>query len=192
MEMANDLVRLLDHLQIERAHIVGYSMGGALTNLVRAEHPDRVLTATIGGMGWAGENGENADVDADAIAAGLEEADLGPLFEALAPPGEPGPSPATLWLMNTVLFSFNDPRALAAALRGMRANGITARNLADNTVPSLALIGERDPILRQVDAMAAVMANLEVVTIPGATHMTAFSDQRFTDTLISFLDKHRS
>ena len=48
-EMAEDVVRLLDHLKVKKAHLVGYSMGGKIALKVVADHPDRVLTATLGG-----------------------------------------------------------------------------------------------------------------------------------------------
>lgn len=51
-ELVEDIVRLLDHLQIEKAHIVGYSMGGVIAGNFIARHPDRVLSGTLGGMGW--------------------------------------------------------------------------------------------------------------------------------------------
>lgn len=50
--MADDVVRLLDHLQIPKAHLVGYSMGGMISLNVSARYPDRVRSALIGGMGW--------------------------------------------------------------------------------------------------------------------------------------------
>ena len=40
--MAEDIVRLLDHLKIPKAHLVGYSMGGMITMKVLTRHPDRV------------------------------------------------------------------------------------------------------------------------------------------------------
>ncbi len=193
LEMVNDVVRLLDHADIDRAHVVGYSMGGLITNRLRAEYPERLLTATLGGMGWAGEGVEDETLDSRDLAEAMEKNDLGPLFQALAPPGEPGPGRTRIFLMNTALLAFNDPQALAAALRGFDALGrISAQNLVENRVPTLALVGDQDPLLQQVETMAAVMSNLEVVEIPGATHMTAFSDPLFTETLVAFLGRHRS
>jgi hypothetical protein len=52
VEMVEDIVRLLDHLKIEKAHVVGYSMGGMITLKVVVLHPDRVKSAVLGGMGW--------------------------------------------------------------------------------------------------------------------------------------------
>lgn len=51
-ELVEDVVRLLDHLKIKKAHVVGYSMGGIIAGSFMAKHPDRVLSGTLGGMGW--------------------------------------------------------------------------------------------------------------------------------------------
>jgi pimeloyl-ACP methyl ester carboxylesterase len=51
-ELVEDVVRLLDHLKIKKAHVVGYSMGGIIAGNFMVKHPDRVLTGTLGGMGW--------------------------------------------------------------------------------------------------------------------------------------------
>lgn len=54
-ELVEDVVRLMDHLKIEKAHIVGYSMGGIISARLAVKHPDRVLSVTLGGMGWLRE-----------------------------------------------------------------------------------------------------------------------------------------
>lgn len=51
-KMADDAIRLLDHLKIDKAHFAGYSMGGMITLKVLATRPERVASAVIGGMGW--------------------------------------------------------------------------------------------------------------------------------------------
>jgi pimeloyl-ACP methyl ester carboxylesterase len=52
VQMAEDVVRLMDHLQIPRAHLVGYSLGGIITLKLLTLHPQRVSSAVLGGMGW--------------------------------------------------------------------------------------------------------------------------------------------
>src|SRR5258707_8430775 len=49
VEMVQDAVRLLDHLKIKKAHVVGYSLGAIITCKLLATHPDRLLSATLGG-----------------------------------------------------------------------------------------------------------------------------------------------
>ena len=51
-QIVDDVVGLLDHLKIKKAHIVGYSLGGMVAMKFLADHPDRALSGTIGGMGW--------------------------------------------------------------------------------------------------------------------------------------------
>lgn len=46
-DMANDIVQLLDHLQIAKAHIVGGSMGGMIAQILAADFPQRVISLTV-------------------------------------------------------------------------------------------------------------------------------------------------
>ncbi|MDQ1306177.1 MAG: hypothetical protein QG671_2009 [Actinomycetota bacterium] len=46
-DLADDAVAVLDALGIDRAHVVGMSMGGTLTQLLLLDHPDRLLSATV-------------------------------------------------------------------------------------------------------------------------------------------------
>lgn len=61
-QLVEDVVLLMDRLKIKKAHVVGYSMGGIIAGNFIAKHPDRVLSGTLGGMGWlkAGGFGETA------------------------------------------------------------------------------------------------------------------------------------
>src|SRR4029453_11575134 len=56
LEMVQDVLRLLDHLHIDRAHIVGYSMGGWIAAQMLVRHPSRVKTVTFLGAGWEGDD----------------------------------------------------------------------------------------------------------------------------------------
>src|SRR5947209_14691805 len=49
--MPEDVIEMMDHLNIPRAHIHGYSMGGAITGQLLAHHPERFITAAFGGSG---------------------------------------------------------------------------------------------------------------------------------------------
>jgi pimeloyl-ACP methyl ester carboxylesterase len=52
LELVEDVVRLLDHLEIKKAHIVGYSMGGFITAKLLSKHPKRCLSGTLCASGW--------------------------------------------------------------------------------------------------------------------------------------------
>ncbi len=52
VKVVEDMVRLLDHLNIESAYVAGYSMGGMITLKMTTMFPDRVRSALVCGMGW--------------------------------------------------------------------------------------------------------------------------------------------
>jgi pimeloyl-ACP methyl ester carboxylesterase len=55
-QWVDDVILLLNHLNIRKAHIVGYSMGGMVALKLIAEHPERVISGTLGGAGWLRED----------------------------------------------------------------------------------------------------------------------------------------
>jgi len=188
-EMAEDAVRLLDHLKIEKAHIVGYSMGAVITCKLLAIHPDRFLTATLGGHAGIREGADTSFYDK--MADSLEEGKgLAPLIERLTPPGKPKPTEAEIKTINALILSLNDPKALAAVARGFKGLAVSWEKLEANKVPTLALIGDQDPLKEGVDALKGRMANLKITVIKDADHRSAFGRPEFIKTLQEFLAEH--
>lgn len=182
-EMARDVIRLLDHLKIDQAHIVGYSMGGFLTMRLLTLAPERFASAVIGGAGWRPPGGPDALMEE--LAGSLERGEgMGPLLRALQPPGQPAPPPEQIAMMNQMVMATNDPLALAAAIRGMAQLGVTEEALRKNAVPALAVVGSLDPLKAGVDAMTGVMSELEVKVIDGADHMTALLNPQYSKQLL--------
>lgn len=173
VNMVGDVVRLLDHLELERAHVVGYSMGGFITTKLVTSHPQRVASAVIGAAGW-NENPGPRLVLLDQIGESLETGKgLRPLMQALAPAGRPAPTEAAMQFTNQMIMSMNDPLALAAAIRGMKGLNVKRELLVSNQVPVTAIVGGIDPLREGVDELAGVMNHLDVVIIDQADHMTA-------------------
>jgi len=189
VEMVEDVVRLMDHLHIERAHVVGYSMGGFITNKLVTLHPDRVISATLGGAGWG--RADDPPKFLDALAVSLEQGKgITPLLIALNPPGSPPPTEEHLRFANQMLTFTNDQKALAAVVRGMPGLAVPREALEKNRVPVLAIVGEFDPLKVGVDALDGVMPNLKIVVVPGADHMSTFYEPQFVETLSGFLAAH--
>jgi pimeloyl-ACP methyl ester carboxylesterase len=189
-KMVGDVVRLLDHLKIAKAHVVGYSMGGFMTSYMVANHPDRLLTATLGGAGWSQAGDARMDFLTelgDSLEAGKG---IGPLIVRLTPPNRPKPTDEQIAAINQMLMLTNDQKALAACIRGMQGLAVTETQLRANKVPTLCLIGDQDPLKAGVDDMEKVMSNLKVDVIKGTDHATAFRSPLFVEDLQAFLAGH--
>jgi pimeloyl-ACP methyl ester carboxylesterase len=170
--MAGDVVNLLDHLKIGRAHLVGYSMGGDIVAQFVSLYPDRASTATIGGTSVAKSWTEEHARENEEIAASLEQGGgMRPLIQRLMPPDEPPVPVAALEQASRDLIRRNDPLALAAILRGYPARTVTDDQLKAVRVPLLAIVGSADPNVRGVQALKSLLPDLQVVVIDGATHV---------------------
>jgi pimeloyl-ACP methyl ester carboxylesterase len=189
--MMEDVIRLMDHLGILKAHIAGYSMGGGITLQAVATYPDRFYSAILGGSGWQppGSGFENMMTP---LADSLEQGKgLGPLVIALNPKGQPPPTAEQIAAINERLLATNDALALAAVIRGFRGNRqITADALKALHVPMLAIVGEIDPVKASVDAMKGVATDLEVKVLPGKDHLSAVADPQLAASMHEFLLRH--
>ncbi len=190
LHMVDDVIRLMDHLDIPRAHVVGYSMGGFITTRLITRHPDRVASAVIGAAGW-NEHPEPRFALLDAIGDSLESGNgLIPLMQALQPTDQPKVPTEQLQATSQLIMAVNDPLALSAAIRGMRELTVQRSELEQNQVPVLAVVGSSDPLREGVEELAAVMNNLELVLIDGADHLSAVRRSEFTDVILDHLKRH--
>src|SRR5207244_2050097 len=155
-------------LKIKKAHVVGYSMGAMITARLLAAHPDRLLTATLGGAGPVRQGDPEVARFVGRVADSLEQGKgIGPLIEVLTPAGKPKPSPEQIEVINKFFTANNDIKALTAVLRGWKGLGVPDKELQANRVPVLALIGKDDPLKKGVDEAQGRLARLKVVVIPG-------------------------
>ena len=121
-EMVHDAIRLLDHLNIRRAHIVGYSLGAIITAKLLTTNPDRFLSATLGGhagyRNWKPEYDRSAEryaqeLDTDVPFRGL--------VIAMTPSDQPKPGEDEIRVRSAALAAVNDVKALAAYYRRWHA-----------------------------------------------------------------------
>jgi pimeloyl-ACP methyl ester carboxylesterase len=190
-EMTEDAVRLLDHLKIDKAHVVGYSMGARITAELLASHPDRLLTATLGGFGGIRLAPDQMRFWGE-LADSLEQGSgIGPLLVRLTPPGKPKPTEAEIAAVNARINATGDMKALAALLRGSSRSALTQEKQRANQVPTLGLVGSIDVGARTgSEELKNHMANYELVVIEGADHMNAVGRREFIKSLKEFLAKH--
>ncbi len=171
-KMAEDAVALLDHLQIPRADVIGYSMGGRIAGRLASAHGDRVRSAVIGGIGIrlceAGFNSEK-------IAEALE-----------APAAEGITDPMALGFRLFAQQTKGDLKALAACMRNTDRT-ITREAAAAIRVPVLVATGTDDDIAGSGDELVALIPGSRALDIPGRDHMLAVGDRVFKNGVIEFL-----
>ena len=172
--MAGDVTALMDHLEIERADIMGYSLGGRMTAWLAHRAPQRVRSAILGGIGMGlilgGGPGENV---AKALEAdSLEEVTdpVGRTFRAFADQTR------------------SDRRALAACLRGSRRL-MTQDEAADIRVPTLIAVGTSDEIAGSAASLGEIIPGSKVLDIPGRDHMRAVGDKVYKSGVAEFLSQ---
>ncbi|MEP5937904.1 MAG: alpha/beta hydrolase [Erythrobacter sp.] len=179
-DMADDGVGVLDALGIEKAHIVGASMGGMIAQLMAIHHGHRMLSLTSI-MSTTG-NTKLPQANKDAIATltapivSLEEDALIEhgiaVQKAIGSPGfTPDPVRQRSRVQQVVQRSVYPP-GLPRQLAAIIDDGDRTQRLANVSVPTLVLHGEGDPLVKVEAgrATAEAIPDAKLVTIPGWGH----------------------
>jgi pimeloyl-ACP methyl ester carboxylesterase len=188
---AEDVVELMDHLKIKKAHLHGYSMGGGIVGRLLGMIPDRIITASFGGSGIPEVDPElRAKVPPDKEGRDPQEAEVSKRLrihhamdngmskeeaEKLAATPPP-PRPATT-------ASTPAPRPAAPSLDLTRLN-----------IPMLAINGEYDRPNAKTTRMAREVKDFTNVILPGKSHLTAiaagYMPKEYPESLVKFINAH--
>lgn len=144
------LAAVLNALGIERAHIVGYSMGGWMASALAAFHPERIASLAIGG--WDVLNGMYTPAAiwglpeiTYEVLSGLVRRDRPELLAWVRPENEPG---------------------LAAAVEGMNDLGGLAEAVARSKAPVTLWMGEAD-LYYAASKRFSEVNDISLITLPG-------------------------
>jgi pimeloyl-ACP methyl ester carboxylesterase len=191
-EMAEDIVRLLDHLKIDKAHLVGYSSGAFLAAKVAATHPRRVRSIIYAGQAPIISDGKKptdaAQVEAFASAAEAGK-DLGSYILAMTPKGKEKPTEKQASSLAYFLYQGKDVKAFAAAGRGFKHLGVKLDDLKKCEAPILFLHGseESDDVKVPVKEVQKMLGRGEIKLIEGGDHITTLSKPEFGAAVVEFL-----
>jgi pimeloyl-ACP methyl ester carboxylesterase len=171
--MADDVARLLDHLEIVRADYLGYSMGARIGLEAALAHPERIGLAVLGGIGRSGGN------DRSELIARRMRGD-----QSVTDPV------AEMFFRFASARPINDLEALACCILGPQP-ATTAEQLAGVAVPLAIMAGDQDPIARGAQELAAQIPRAQYVAITGRNHMNAVPARQFKEAALRFLDGSR-
>lgn len=196
--MADDVVRLLDRLGLDRVVLGGLSMGGYVTLDLLRRHAERVRAVVLADTKASADAGParaNRLRIADTVTA---ERSPRVLHEAVLPnllgPATTRARPEVVQRVSELLDRA-DPDAIAWAQRAMAARGDAFDVLRSLTVPVLVVRGSDDALSTRADAdaMAVAAADARVVELPGVGHLSAMEDPAgFAGALAGFLDALRT
>jgi pimeloyl-ACP methyl ester carboxylesterase len=183
---AQDVVELMDHLKIQKAHIHGYSMGGGITAQLLTMIPDRMITAAFGG-------------------SGIMEAD--PDWQTKVPADKQGRDPAEDTLSHNLRIRHaidngmtrEEAEKLAATPPPARAPAPAQRpalqiDLTKLDIPMLAINGEYDRPLVKTHRLWREVKDFTNVILPGKSHLSAivngYMPRLYVDSLVAFVNSH--
>jgi pimeloyl-ACP methyl ester carboxylesterase len=174
-QMAKDVIELMDHLKIDKAHVHGYSMGGLIVTQLLATAPERFVTASYGGSG----------------VAEVEEK-----YQTEVPKDEPGPDPQEAEATKKLLGNPDRDQAALDAVRQYpwKPGERTTIDLTKIRIPVLAINGEFDRPNAKTHRMKRELSDFTAVVLPGKSHLTAimagYIPQLYIDTLVQFINDH--
>jgi len=170
-------------------------MGGNITAQLLTTNPDRFITATLGGASgrreaWGAQSEQAAEEEAVELENGIP---FRSLILRVAPIDEPKPTDDAIRQRSQAMVAVNDTAALAAFMRGRRAQLVTDAQMAAVQVPTLGIVGSADPNLTGMNSLKTIWPGLKVIIIEGATHAGERGAQRrpeFVNAIREFITDH--
>lgn len=191
-----DLVALLDHLQIDRAHVVGCSMGGTLALDLALEHPQRVERLVLVAAGVSGSNLGASDA---ALFTEIEEADKAGDMDAV------NLAEVRLWVDGPRRREGSAPNAVRELVLDMNGRSLhtdwssaesepidrpAITRLGEITAPTLVIVGAEDlpHCLANADLITSRIPGSRKVTIKDAAHLPSLErPEEFNRIVLDFL-----
>jgi pimeloyl-ACP methyl ester carboxylesterase len=172
--MSNDVLNLMDHLGIERAHIMGYSMGSRLAMAAALKAPKRFATLTVGGVG--AKMFEDRNIPGNPMAEAMEADDIESIKEPM------------LKSFRQFADDQGEDRLALAALTRNRDPEFTKEELGKLEVPTLVVAGAYDELAGDPEVLAKAFPDGRAIVIPGTDHFSAIPHVLYKATVFDFLD----
>jgi pimeloyl-ACP methyl ester carboxylesterase len=170
--MVQDAVNLLAYVDVERADVMGYSMGARIASLLALEHPSLARSLVLGGLG-------DRLVRDGGLPEAIAEAMEAPSLDSLA-------DPTQRLFRGFAEQTKSDRAALAACVRGSHLR-LTPEEAARIMQPTLVAVGERDTLAGDPSKLVALLPRAEALSIPGRDHNLAVGDKTFKAGALDFL-----
>lgn len=194
--MAGDTIGLMDHLGIEKAHIMGGSMGGMIAQEMAIDHPQRVdkliLFSTSANAQWLLDLAEAAVPNWNGSRPAFAPTDRRKLIGAIASRTSDHP------LYRLVLLPLSRLQVRLGGLDGPGPAGQLEAMMKHNVLdrlqliqaPTLVLTGSKDKLMtpQSSEALASRITGAKLISIDGGSHVVAAEKYgRFKKEVLGFL-----
>ncbi len=190
--LAGDVAALLDALRIERATIIGHSMGGYVALAFARMYAERVRRLALIGSTTAADTSERAQWREELARETEATNSIGPAFAFYSPRLFAPGAPTMLHERVAAIAHKNGPIGAAALLRGM-AERSNAEDIAEDLeMPVLVVVGAHDALLPVSEAagVAAAFKRGRLATCERSGHMPMLEEpERVNATLAAWLDE---
>jgi pimeloyl-ACP methyl ester carboxylesterase len=169
-EMGRDIVRLMDHLEIDKTHIVGYSLGTWLVSWAITENESRFISVVLGGgvPRWEWGNAQ------DRLSQQTYTRLINSSARQMAQFGNEG----------------LDQIALANVRLGQKDMIVTKQSLSDLKIPVLAIVGSEDPALEGIQNFKNTFPFIELDVVEGGTHLSTPERPEFLESIQEFITRN--
>jgi pimeloyl-ACP methyl ester carboxylesterase len=169
-QMVDDVIRLMDHLKLQRAHVLGHSMGALIAANVASRYPDRVATATlVAGPFYADE--ATFERETTRWTTDLESGKgLSNFMLWLFPAWKPEMAA----MANAGAMKSNDLESLIAVMRSLPKLAIAG--LPRNADKTLVVAGTGDPLFPLSPAFAKQSPGARLIEVAGADHVNVIAN----------------
>jgi pimeloyl-ACP methyl ester carboxylesterase len=172
-KMIDDIFALMDHLNVPRADLMGYSMGAHLALAAALAKPERVGDLILGGIGGRILEPPRAGAP---LAEAMEVQNIDEISE-----------PLMKSFRQFADEQGEDRLALAACARA-RSSPLGREEISRLAVPTLVVAGARDQLAGDPQDLAATISGARAVTLPACDHFSAIAHVLFKAAFFDFLD----
>jgi pimeloyl-ACP methyl ester carboxylesterase len=165
--MVEDVVALLDHLKIDRAHLVGHSMGALIAANVAVTHPQRVASASL----VAGPIYNDSVTFVRGTAQWVRDMERGVGLRRFLPWLLPGLPDSVARGMSAQTMAANDSVVMITTMRSFPALSISTSTMAGASVPVFVTVGGRDPLAPHSRTLAKHWPKAQFLEVPGVDHV---------------------
>lgn len=173
LKMADDVINLMDHLGVDKAHLMGYSMGGMISARLLLHYAARFEKAILAGVGGTMIDGSRKD--SSAIADALLADDVASITD-----------PRAKGFRMFADASGGDRKALATYMQAGRPS-YDAAEFGRVTLPVLVVAGEKDDLTGDPAVLAACFPDGRAVVPPRRDHLNTVGDKVYREAVIEFL-----